>query len=178
MGKEAFDHLDGEENKEALKEAVSGNVTTPPETVDTEAAKPVENVTTPPETVDKAADTTADTVPVGVEVDSTPQHPFPTSPAPRVSSRYYGNTDSDGAQNNTNDLVLFGDPNAWVLIAKASSQSQGWMKSTKAMTVAGVGVLVQVTTNEGGRISEALTFVPGAAIKLDKATGCRKLIKG
>ena len=56
---------------------------------------------------------------------------------------------------------MVGDPNAWKVISKASSESQQWMKSTKGM-VTETGVLVQVTTKEKGQIAEALTFIPGA----------------
>ena len=51
------------------------------------------------------------------------------------------------------------------------------MKSTKAMEVIG-GCVVQVTTQQGSNIAEALTFVPGVKIVEidgDKANG-RKLV--
>jgi hypothetical protein len=56
-------------------------------------------------------------------------------------------------------------------MAKASSKSQGWMKSTKAMYT-GNGCVVQVTTqqrNSDGTYSlaEAITFVPDARILTD-----------
>jgi hypothetical protein len=70
------------------------------------------------------------------------------------------------------DLKVFGNGDLFKLIAKASSQSQGWMKSTKAMDT-GNGCVVQVTTqqkNPGGwyTIAEALTFVPGVRILEDE----------
>lgn len=62
------------------------------------------------------------------------------------------------------DVVLLGDPNTFRLVSKASSEAQGWMKSTKAMQ-AGMGLLIQVTTqqrNPDGSyvIAEALQYVP------------------
>ena len=38
------------------------------------------------------------------------------------------------------------------------------MKSTKAMEIEGVGCIVQVTTQQGLNVAEALTFVPGVQI--------------
>lgn len=64
-------------------------------------------------------------------------------------------------------LKVYGYPDTWVCIAKASVPGH-WMKSTKAMAVSGLGVLVQVTTEVGHKggtsIAEALTFIPGACI--------------
>ncbi|KKN19573.1 hypothetical protein LCGC14_0944300 [marine sediment metagenome] len=70
------------------------------------------------------------------------------------------------------DLKVFGDGDTWALLCKASSEKQGWMKSTKVMNVPG-GCVVQVTTQQrsGGvvrsvtyAIAEAVTFVPGVQI--------------
>ena len=62
------------------------------------------------------------------------------------------------------DLVEFGKPDQWKVICKALSESEGWMKSTKALEISGVGCIVQVTTQQGGQVAEALTFVPGVKI--------------
>ena len=59
-------------------------------------------------------------------------------------------------------VITFGDPDTWVLICKASNA--GWMKSTKGMNVPG-GVIIQVTTQQGDNVAEALTFVPDCRIK-------------
>jgi len=74
------------------------------------------------------------------------------------------NTDSSGAHDNVPDLVTFGDGDTFELICKASSKAEGWMKSTKAMEIEGVGCVIQVTTQQGDNISEALTFVPNTRI--------------
>jgi len=71
-----------------------------------------------------------------------------------------GNTDANGATKNVKDIEFWGDGDTFKLISKASSKSEGWMKSTKAMFT-GTGCVVQVTTQQGDNIAEALTFVPG-----------------
>ena len=82
------------------------------------------------------------------------------------------------ASNNVSDLVVFGVGDTFKLICKASSKAEGWMKSTKAMEIEGVGCVIQVTTQQGDNVAEALTFVPGVKIKLidgDKKNG-RKIV--
>ena len=76
-----------------------------------------------------------------------------------------GNTDVNAAKKNVLDLVTFGDGDTFKLICKASSQAEGWMKSTKAMAIPGVGCVIQVTTQQGDNVSEALVFVPGVKIE-------------
>ena len=68
----------------------------------------------------------------------------------------------------TTDVVMFGD-DLFKLLSKASSENEGWMKSTKAMQT-GKGCVVQVTTQQQNKdgtyaVAEAVTFVPGAIIK-------------
>lgn len=70
-----------------------------------------------------------------------------------------------GAKENISDIKVFGDGDTFKLLCKASSQEQGWMKSTKVCNVAG-GCIVQVTTQQRNpdgsyAVAEALTFVPG-----------------
>lgn len=74
-------------------------------------------------------------------------------------------SDSHEARKNISDLKTFGNPDQFSLLCKASSESQGWMKSTKVCNVPG-GCVVQVTTqqmNPDGSysVAEALTYVPG-----------------
>ena len=78
------------------------------------------------------------------------------------------NTNIEDVKKTTTDLKVTGDGNLFTLLSKASSESQGWMKSTKAMFT-GNGCVVQVTTeitNQDGTksIAEALTFVPGVMV--------------
>lgn len=71
------------------------------------------------------------------------------------------------------DVEKFGNPDLWVLICKASSKSEKWMKSTKAMDV-GSGCLVQVTTQQGDNVAEALCFIPYVSIHED-ADGTKRI---
>jgi hypothetical protein len=86
------------------------------------------------------------------------------------------NSDISGAHKNVSDLKVFGNGDMFKLLSKASSKSEGWMKSTKAMEIPGVGCVVQVTTQQGNNVAEALTFVPGVRIIEDENKG-RKLTK-
>lgn len=77
-------------------------------------------------------------------------------------------TEVKGAKANISDLKVFGNGDTFQLICKASSNEQGWMKSTKGMPT-GNGVVVQVTTQQKNpdgsySVAEALTFVPDAKI--------------
>lgn len=70
-----------------------------------------------------------------------------------------------GAKANISDLKVFGNGDTFALLCKASSQEQGWMKSTKVCNLPN-GCLVQVTTQQRNpdgsyAVAEALTFVPG-----------------
>ena len=83
------------------------------------------------------------------------------------------NTTANQAKEQISDLEIWGDGDTFKLICKASSKSQGWMKSTKAMEVSRCGVVVQVTTQQKNldgtySIAEALTFIPMACIEESK----------
>ena len=78
------------------------------------------------------------------------------------------NTTANGARENVKDIKFWGDGDLFKLLSKASSEEEGWMKSTKAMP-AGDSVVVQVTTQQRNpdgsySIAEALTVVPNAII--------------
>lgn len=90
------------------------------------------------------------------------------------------NSDISGAKKNVPDIKVFGDGDLFKLLSKASSEKEGWLKSTKAMEIIGVGCLVQVTTQQRNpdgsyAVAEALSFVPGVSI-LETASG-RYLMK-
>ncbi len=78
------------------------------------------------------------------------------------------------AQERISDIEVVGNGDMFQLLCKASSKSQGWMKSAKAMEVPG-GCVVQVTTQQGEHVAEALTFVPGVKVT-DDVRGGRKLV--
>lgn len=86
-----------------------------------------------------------------------------------MKEKTLGNTDQSKCRENVPDVVMFGD-DLFKLLSKASSESEGWMKSAKAMQVGNMGCVVQVTTqqlNVDGTysVAEALTYVPGGVIK-------------
>ena len=87
-------------------------------------------------------------------------------------------SDVNEAKKNISDLDIYGDGDTFVLLCKASSEREGWMKSTKVCNVA-TGCIVQVTTQQRNpdksySVAEALTFVPG--INIDKDSEPRRLI--
>lgn len=75
------------------------------------------------------------------------------------------NSNASGASVNVKDIIFWGNGDTFKLISKASSKAEGWMKSTKAMEIEGVGCVVQVTTQQGENVADALTFVPGVKIQ-------------
>lgn len=88
------------------------------------------------------------------------------------------NSNVSGARINVKDIQVVGDSDMFKLLCKASSEKEGWMKSTKAMETSH-GCLVQVTTQQRNpdgsySVAEALTFVPGVIIAPDSNSG-RKL---
>lgn len=87
------------------------------------------------------------------------------------------NSDVSGARQNVPDIKVVGNGDMYRLLCKASSQSEGWMKSSKAMEVPG-GCVVQVTTQQKNAdgsyaVAEALTFVPGVKIADDENNGLK-----
>jgi pyruvate/2-oxoglutarate dehydrogenase complex dihydrolipoamide acyltransferase (E2) component len=89
-----------------------------------------------------------------------------------------GITEVRGAKANISDLQVYGDGDTFALLCKASSQEQGWMKSTKVCNVPS-GCIVQVTTQQRNpdgsyAVAEALTYVPG--VQMDASTSPRKLV--
>lgn len=77
------------------------------------------------------------------------------------------NTSISNASTKVHDIEVVGDGDLFKLISKASSKSEGWMKSTKAMQIDGLGCVIQVTTQQGDNVAEALTFVPGVEVRND-----------
>ncbi len=77
-------------------------------------------------------------------------------------------TSPDDFEEKIPDVEVFGIPCLFQLMSKASSKAQGWMKSTKVCPVPN-GCLVQVTTQQGDHVADALTFVPGVTVEKDGA---------
>ena len=91
-----------------------------------------------------------------------------------IDPKSLGNCDASGTRVNVPDVVIVGNGDTFQLLCKASSKAQGWMKSCKAMELPG-GCLVQVTTQQGENVAEALSWVPGVRIVGDVNNG-RKLV--
>lgn len=91
------------------------------------------------------------------------------------------NTTASQAKDNVKDVIFWGNGDTFKLISKASSKNEGWMKSSKAMEIEHVGCVVQVTTQQGEHVAEAITFVPNVKIFEEKneegVITSRKLIK-
>lgn len=86
------------------------------------------------------------------------------------------NSDISGTKQNVKDVQVVGNVDSFVLLCKASSKKEDWMKSTKAYEIPGVGCIVQVTTQQGNNVAEALCFVPGVTIVDDENSG-RRLVQ-
>jgi len=71
------------------------------------------------------------------------------------------------------DATIFGDGDAFKLISKIYSVSEGWVEITKALQVDGLGCVLQVQTqqrnqsppNDNYVISDSLQWIPGVRIK-------------
>jgi len=85
------------------------------------------------------------------------------------------NSDISGTKINVKDVSTVGNGDMFTLLCKASSQKEGWMKSTKACEIPGVGCIVQVTTQQGDNVAEAVCFIPGVVVTPDGNNG-RKLV--
>ena len=95
----------------------------------------------------------------------------------KMKEKTLHNSDVSGAKQNVSDLKVIGNGDAFQLLFKASSQEEGWMKSTKAMQIR-EGCLVQVTTQQRNpdgsyAVAEALCYIPHAYIAPDENDGLK-----
>lgn len=81
-----------------------------------------------------------------------------------LQGKSFGNTTASTAKENVSDIVFWGDGDMWKLLGKASSKNEKWMKSSKAMEIRSVGCVIQVTTQQGDNVAEAVVFVPDVRI--------------
>jgi hypothetical protein len=86
------------------------------------------------------------------------------------------NSDTSGTHKNVKDVQTFGNPDMFKLLCKASSQEEGWMKSTKVLEIPGLGCIVQTTTQQGENVAEAMVYVPGACLAASPNPEKRRLI--
>jgi hypothetical protein len=84
---------------------------------------------------------------------------------------------SDDLRKKVSDVEIFGNPDTFQLICKASSKDEGWMKSTKAMEIPGRGCIIQVSTQQGDNVAEAICFVPDVVILVDDESGSKRIVK-
>jgi hypothetical protein len=78
----------------------------------------------------------------------------------------------EDAKKKVSDIKVAGDGDTFALLCKASSEKQGWMKSTKVCNLPN-GCLVQVSTQQRNpdgsyAVAEALTFVPQVNMNSEK----------
>lgn len=114
--------------------------------------------------VDSAPD-----MPVGESGRSTATEVSGIKKRPEIEPKSLGNSCPNTLKTNVLDVQLFGNPDMFKLLSKASSKKEGWMKSTKAHEIENVGCLIQVTTqqrNSDGSyaVAEAVCFVPNVYI--------------
>lgn len=93
-----------------------------------------------------------------------------------MTEKTLGTSDESGTKVFAPDVKVIGNTDQFQLLCKASSQEQGWMKSTKAMEIPGVGCVVQVTTQQRNldgsyACAEAVCFVPNVKIVADSNNG-------
>lgn len=84
-------------------------------------------------------------------------------------------TSAEDLKTKVSDVKVIGNGNSFQLLSKASSVQEQWMKSTKAYEIPGSGCIVQVTTQQGLNVAEALVFVPGVSVVEDE-NGGHKLV--
>ena len=131
--------------------------------------------------IDKGQSTYVDPDKTGQESAKGMTEAFSTTPRATggntpVVAKSLSTSDQDMCKKVVPDVVMFGD-DLFKLLSKASSKSEGWMKSTKAFDT-GKGCLVQITTQQRNpdgsyAVAEALSLVPGVKIleHRSKSTG-------
>lgn len=97
-----------------------------------------------------------------------------------MNPKTYSNMDQVSASASVPDLEVIGDGDIFQVLSKAWSVEEGWMKSTKALEVKGLGCVIQVTTQQRNpdgsySVAEALTWVPG--VHLDFAQSPPTLVR-
>lgn len=77
------------------------------------------------------------------------------------------------------DIKVVGDGDTFKVLCKASSESEGWMKSTKYLEIQGNGVVVNISTQQRNpdgsySLAEAAVYCPG--VKVSHESGHPKLV--
>jgi hypothetical protein len=84
------------------------------------------------------------------------------------ASRTLDNTTNEGA---TEEGVKMVGKQLWKTVCKAWHEGQRWFKTTKAMEISGLGVLVQTSSYDQGQVTESLVFIPKAEL-IEVEHGC------
>ncbi len=77
------------------------------------------------------------------------------------------------------DIKVIGDGDTFKVLCKASSEDQGWMKSTKYLEIQGNGVILSISTqqrNPDGSYAVAETAVYCPGVKVSHESGFSKLV--
>lgn len=80
-----------------------------------------------------------------------------------MKKRTVSNTNPKQAK--ASGVESLGPMDTWKVIQKAWNKKEGWMKSTKALEIPGLGCLVQVTTQQKDKLAEAVCFVPDVKLE-------------
>ncbi len=91
-----------------------------------------------------------------------------------MKAKTFSNMDQASASANVPDLNVIGDGDIFQVLSKAWSDEEGWMKSTKALEIKGLGCVIQVTTQQRNpdgthSVAEAITFVPGVHLDFSQS---------
>jgi hypothetical protein len=91
-----------------------------------------------------------------------------------MKDKTLSNMDQASASSAVPDLQVIGDGDIFQVLSKAWSQEEGWMKSTKAMEIKGLGCVIQVTTQQRNpdgsySLAESLTWVPGVHLDFSQS---------
>jgi len=84
-------------------------------------------------------------------------------------------TDIQSAIDAIPDLKIVGNGDTFQLLCKVINCEHGWMKSTKAMLIPHSGVVINVTTQQGKNVTEALTFIAGDFEIIDDINNGKKI---
>ncbi len=77
------------------------------------------------------------------------------------------NIEKDDPFRNVKDLKKAGRPGYWTVLAKATSEAEGWTKITKAHEIAGRGCIVEVTVENRAGLADTTFFIPNVRIQPD-----------
>lgn len=77
------------------------------------------------------------------------------------------------------DIKVVGNGDTFNVLCKASSESEGWMKSTKYLEIQGNGVVLNISTQQRNpdgsySLAEAAVYCPG--MKVSHESGVPKLV--